>query len=74
MAVKTSWNIDFVCGHSAVRDLSGRAADRRAGFAEWLATQDCSVNCTRPRHGSVRSRVSTSLSPSSGRNARRPSA
>ncbi|WP_330457390.1 hypothetical protein OIB37_11055 [Streptomyces sp. NBC_00820] len=42
MAVKTVWPISHSCGHSSDRDLSNRAADRRAGFAEWLATRDCS--------------------------------
>lgn len=46
MAVKTIWPITHSCGHHTERDLSGRAADRRAGFAEWLAKQECSVNCT----------------------------
>ncbi|MFE9963722.1 hypothetical protein ACWD7T_17725 [Streptomyces sp. 900116325] len=41
MAVKTIWSITFACGHHADRDLSDRAADRRAGFAEWLAKQSC---------------------------------
>lgn len=41
MAVKTIWKITHSCGHEESRDLSGRAADRRAGFAEWLATQEC---------------------------------
>ena len=41
MAVKTIWMITHSCGHEAVRDLSERAADRRAGFAEWLARQEC---------------------------------
>ncbi|MGJ5799829.1 hypothetical protein ACSCB1_11970 [Streptomyces europaeiscabiei] len=39
---KTIWHIDFLCGHSVARDLSDRAADRHAGFAEWLAKQECS--------------------------------
>ncbi len=46
MAVKTIWPIDHTCGHHADRDLSDRPADRRAGFAEWLARQECPVNCT----------------------------
>ncbi|QMU74414.1 hypothetical protein GXW83_28275 [Streptacidiphilus sp. PB12-B1b] len=29
--VKKIWTIDHACGHSAERDLSNRAADRRAG-------------------------------------------
>lgn len=48
MAVKTIWQITHSCGHHAERDLSDRAADRRAGFAEWLARQECTVNCTIP--------------------------
>ena len=46
MAVKTIWPITFACGHQAERDLSDRAADRRAGFAEWLAKQSC-TDCWR---------------------------
>ncbi|MFD5327941.1 hypothetical protein [Streptomyces sp. NPDC127092] len=42
MAVKTIWPINHSCGHKDDRDLSGRPADRRAGFAEWLANQECS--------------------------------
>lgn len=41
MAIQTHWNIDHPCGHSTVRDLSDRPADRRAGFARWLAEKDC---------------------------------
>ncbi|MGW2477911.1 hypothetical protein [Streptomyces sp. NPDC001665] len=29
------------CSHQVVHDLSGRPADRRAGFARWLAAKDC---------------------------------
>ncbi|MEU4180801.1 hypothetical protein [Streptomyces sp. NPDC026589] len=46
MAVKTIWPITHSCGHHTARDLSGRAADRRAGFAEWLAKQEC-TDCWR---------------------------
>jgi hypothetical protein len=46
MAVKTIWQIAHSCGHQAERDLSDRAADRRAGFAEWLAKQEC-TDCWR---------------------------
>lgn len=42
MAVKTIWPINHSCGHKDDRDLSNRPADRRAGFAEWLASQKCS--------------------------------
>lgn len=41
MAVKRIWQIAHSCGHEAERDLSDRAADRRAGFAEWLAKHEC---------------------------------
>ncbi|SCF96502.1 hypothetical protein GA0115259_1058313 [Streptomyces sp. MnatMP-M17] len=44
--VKKLWHITHSCGHKAERDLPDRAADRRAGFAEWLANRECSVNCT----------------------------
>lgn len=46
MTVKTLWHIDHSCGHRTERDLSDRAADRRAGFAEWLAKQAC-TDCWR---------------------------
>ncbi|AJF68570.1 hypothetical protein [Streptomyces vietnamensis] len=42
MAVKTIWPINHSCGHKDDRDLSNRPADRRARFAEWLASQECS--------------------------------
>ncbi|PPS89935.1 hypothetical protein BZZ08_01303 [Streptomyces sp. MH60] len=44
--LKTIWPIDHTCGHHADRDLSDRPADRRAGFAEWLARQEC-TDCWR---------------------------
>ncbi|MET8412042.1 hypothetical protein ABZV34_28735 [Streptomyces sp. NPDC005195] len=50
MAVKTIWQITHSCGHQAARDLSDRAADRRAGFAEWLAKQECTA-CWRAAKG-----------------------
>ncbi|MFC9329066.1 hypothetical protein [Kitasatospora sp. NPDC057015] len=46
MAVKKVWTITHACGHEAERDLSNRPADRRAGFAEWLAKQEC-TDCWR---------------------------
>jgi hypothetical protein len=46
MAVKIIWHITHSCGHEAERDLSDRAADRRAGFAEWLGKQEC-TDCWR---------------------------
>ncbi|MFB7470571.1 hypothetical protein [Kitasatospora sp. NPDC056184] len=41
MAVKEVWTITHACGHENERDLGGRPADRRAGFADWLSRQDC---------------------------------
>ncbi|MFI9423400.1 hypothetical protein ACIG54_07515 [Streptomyces achromogenes] len=41
MAVRTKWTVEHACGHEVVHDLSDRAADRRAGFARWLAARDC---------------------------------
>ncbi|MDT3395333.1 hypothetical protein RKE29_01490 [Streptomyces sp. B1866] len=41
MAVKTLWTIDHACGHTMTADLSDRPADRRAGYARWLADRDC---------------------------------
>ncbi|GAA1890524.1 hypothetical protein [Streptantibioticus ferralitis] len=38
---KKFWTIAHACGHEVERDLSDRPADRRAGFAEWLANQEC---------------------------------
>ncbi|MFJ6752167.1 hypothetical protein ACIQNI_28890 [Streptomyces sp. NPDC091266] len=35
------WPVEHLCGHSIVHDLSDRPADRRAGFARWLAGRDC---------------------------------
>ncbi|MEV1026658.1 hypothetical protein [Streptomyces sp. NPDC050264] len=46
MAVKKLWTIDHACGHTTEADLSGRAADRRAGYARWLAERDC-IGCWR---------------------------
>ncbi|MFJ9447962.1 hypothetical protein ACIRRH_39970 [Kitasatospora sp. NPDC101235] len=46
MAVKKVWQITHQCGHESARDLGDRPADRRAGFAEWLAKQEC-TDCWR---------------------------
>ncbi|MEU4582960.1 hypothetical protein AB0F92_12830 [Kitasatospora aureofaciens] len=46
MAVKKIWKITHSCGHEAERNLGDRPADRRAGFAEWLAKQKC-TDCWR---------------------------
>lgn len=39
--VRTQWTVEHPCGHTIDHDLSGRPADRRAGFAQWLAGRDC---------------------------------
>ncbi|GAA2405520.1 hypothetical protein GCM10010420_36700 [Streptomyces glaucosporus] len=49
MAVKKIWTIDHACGHRVDRDLSNRPADRRAGYARWLAERDC-TSCWRASH------------------------
>ncbi|MEV0577120.1 hypothetical protein [Streptomyces sp. NPDC050392] len=42
MAVRTQWTVEHACSHQVVHDLSKRPADKRAGFARWLAAKDCS--------------------------------
>ncbi|MFI9210220.1 hypothetical protein ACIGW7_19040 [Streptomyces sp. NPDC053253] len=41
MPVKTVWTVIHSCGHEATHNLADRAADRRAGFARWLAGREC---------------------------------
>ncbi|MCZ4124148.1 hypothetical protein [Streptomyces sp. H39-S7] len=41
MAVRTQWTVQHPCSHAVEHDLSDRPADKRAGFARWLATKDC---------------------------------
>ncbi|MGW2698365.1 hypothetical protein [Streptomyces sp. NPDC001296] len=41
MTVRTQWDIEHSCSHQVVHDLSNRPADRRAGFARWLADRAC---------------------------------
>lgn len=43
MPVNKIWPIDHACGHSTDVDLSERPADRRAGYARWLASRECSA-------------------------------
>ncbi|MFE9686763.1 hypothetical protein [Streptomyces sp. NPDC006285] len=50
MAIRTSWAVQHQCGHEVTHDLSGRPADRRAGFARWLASKDC-TGCWRATRG-----------------------
>ncbi|WP_282698159.1 hypothetical protein [Streptomyces sp. CC208A] len=41
MAIKTSWTVTHSCGHEITHNLADRPADRRAGFARWLAGREC---------------------------------
>lgn len=42
MPVPTTWNVHHhPCGHDMTHDLSDRPADKRAGFARWLAGRAC---------------------------------
>ncbi|MFG3348665.1 hypothetical protein ACGF1Z_26845 [Streptomyces sp. NPDC048018] len=41
MPVKTVWTVVHSCGHEVTHNLADRAADRRAGFARWLAGREC---------------------------------
>lgn len=41
MAVQTTFEIEFACGHKETRDLSDKPAGKRKGFANWLAGKDC---------------------------------
>ncbi|MFJ7969467.1 hypothetical protein [Streptomyces sp. NPDC096324] len=42
MAIPTHWTVEHACSHQVAHDLSKRPADKRAGFARWLAGRDCS--------------------------------
>lgn len=39
--VPTHWAVEHACSHRVDHDLSNRPADKRAGFARWLASKDC---------------------------------
>jgi hypothetical protein len=41
MASKTKWLVSHACGHQETHDLGGKPADKRAGYAAWLARTDC---------------------------------
>ncbi|WP_282793103.1 hypothetical protein [Streptomyces sp. CC224B] len=41
MAVRTSFQVVHTCGHTATHNMSDRPADKRASFARWLASKDC---------------------------------
>ncbi|SHN22972.1 hypothetical protein [Actinacidiphila paucisporea] len=49
--VKTIYQITHSCGHMAERDLGGRRADERAGFARWLTERPC-TECWKDAHQS----------------------
>lgn len=41
MAIATSYEITYKCGHDATRDLSDLPAGQRAGRVSWLGKQPC---------------------------------
>lgn len=41
MAIPTTYEIDYSCGHSESRDLSDKPAGSRAGYAQFLAKGKC---------------------------------
>lgn len=47
MAVQTTFDITFQCGHTEQRDLSDRPAGKRKSFANWLSQQDECSACWR---------------------------
>ncbi|MEU2874225.1 hypothetical protein ABZ769_34385 [Streptomyces olivoreticuli] len=51
MAVRMSWNVVHRCEHEVTHDLSNRPADKRAGFARWLAAKDCTDCWKAARYG-----------------------
>ncbi|MEV7955287.1 hypothetical protein [Streptomyces sp. NPDC088141] len=56
MPVRTAWPVLHECGHEVTHDLSNRPADKRAGFARWLAAKDCSDCWKAARDGDSTSR------------------
>lgn len=42
MAIKTVWRVAHSCGHGHDHDLGDRRPSERAGYANWLATKECS--------------------------------
>lgn len=50
MAVRTHWTVTHDCGHEVEHDMSARKADRRAGYARWLAARNC-TDCWKAGHG-----------------------
>lgn len=52
MRVRTQWTITYKrCGHTEEKDLSHKPADRREGFAQWLATNGTCTPCWREEQG-----------------------
>lgn len=48
MPVRTDWKITYkTCGHTETKDLSHKAADKRAGFARWLSDKATCTACWR---------------------------
>jgi hypothetical protein len=54
--VSTHWTVQHACSHQVVHDLSGRPADKRAGFARWLAAKDCCDCWKASRHADTESK------------------
>ena len=53
MVVKTTWNVEHVCGHEKAHDLSAKRVSERAGYARWLAGRDCTDCWSRDRDKAV---------------------
>jgi len=51
LAVQTRYDVTHLCGHTVVADLSDRPADKRAGFARWLAGRECTECWRKSREG-----------------------
>lgn len=55
MAIKTSYDVKFSCGHENTVDLSGKPAGKRATVARWLSEQPC-LKCKRAEENKAKSR------------------
>jgi hypothetical protein len=42
VAIKTVWRVAHSCGHGHDHDLGDKRPSERAGYANWLATKECS--------------------------------
>lgn len=56
MPVRTQWTVEHPCSHQVIHDLSSRPADKRAGFARWLAGRDCTACWKAARDGDTESK------------------